>query len=317
MRRVKPPDVMRFFTNRKGKKKMNKKMEADTKKRLAKLNGKMLKKAVSVTKTLVAGDDAATVELVGQMTGLAGEMATVVNRYGNGAVNIPQPKEFEGVATVATNEVEQVSTGVIADKIDEKMPAEYDLHKVIRENGKVIALFEPTEKEEADLNGIELCKQAVVDAGMVVEAACLKDADTVVAIELKLDAPDGDPILNEGHEAEAEEVADEAEEEVDDDEQTDAVVPTREKMLEVMTLTVARAVDVVNRHVEDQDPSVRKLEAAMGFKDDLKFLLKKRFAEGTKEYTQAEKLLGTVRQIAKMVDRKRYTALEQVPMYEA
>ena len=55
----------------------------------------------------------------------------------------------------------------------------------------------------------------------------------------------------------------------------------------------------------------------MGFKDDLKFLLKKRFAEGTKEYVQAEKLLGTVRQIAKMVDRKRYTALEQVPMYEA
>ena len=190
---------------------MNKKMEADTKKRLAKLNGKMLKKAVSVTKTLVAGDDAATVELVGQMTGLAGEMATVVNRYGNGAANIPQPKEFEGVATVATDEVEQVPTGVIADKIDEKMPAEYDLHKVIRENGKVIALFEPTEKEEADLNGIELCKQAVVDAGMVVEAARLKDADTVVAIELKLDAPDGDPILNEGHEAEAEEVADEAE----------------------------------------------------------------------------------------------------------
>ena len=300
---------------------MNKKMEADTKKRLAKLNGKMLKKAVSVTKTLVAGDDAATVELVGQMTGLAGEMATVVNRYGNGAANIPQPKEFEGVATVATDEVEQVPTGVIADKIDEKMPAEYDLHKVIRENGKVIALFEPTEKEEADLNGIELCKQAVVDAGMVVEAACLKDADTVVAIELKLDAPDGDPILKEDQEAEAEEVADkeddETEEEVDDDEQTDAVVPTREKMLEVMTLTVARAVDVVNRHVEDQDPSVRKLEAAMGFKGDLKFLLKKRFAEGTKEYVQAEKLLRTVRQIAKMVDRKRYTALEQVPMYEA
>ena len=187
---------------------MNKKMEADTKKRLAKLNGKMLKKAVSVTKTLVAGDDAATVELVGQMTGLAGEMATVVNRYGNGAANIPQPKEFEGVATVATDEVEQVPTGVIADKIDEKMPAEYDLHKVIRENGKVIALFEPTEKEEADLNGIELCKQAVVDAGMVVEAACLKDAGTVVAIELKLDAPDGDPILKEDQEAEAEEVAD-------------------------------------------------------------------------------------------------------------
>ena len=303
---------------------MNKKMEADTKKRLAKLNGKMLKKAVSVTKTLVAGDDAATVELVGQMTGLAGEMATVVNRYGNGAANIPQPKEFEGVATVATDEVEQVPTGVIADKIDEKMPAEYDLHKVIRENGKVIALFEPTEKEEADLNGIELCKQAVVDAGMVVEAACLKDADTVVAIELKLDAPDGDPILNEDQKAKAgaEDVADEAEddeaeEEVDDDEPTDAVVPTREKMLEVMTLTVARAVDVVNRHVEDQDPSVRKLEAAMGFKDDLKFLLKKRFAEGTKEYVQAEKLLGTIRQIAKMVDRKRYTVLEQVPMYEA
>lgn len=300
---------------------MNKKMEADTKKRLAKLNGKMLKKAVSVTKTLVAGDDAATVELVGQMTGLAGEMATVVNRYGNGAANIPQPKEFEGVATAATDEVEQVPTGVIADKIDEKMPAEYDLHKVIRENGKVIALFEPTEKEEADLNGIELCKQAVVDAGMVVEAACLKDADTVVAIELKLDAPDGDPILNEDQEAEAEEVADDAEddeaaEEVDD-EPTDAVVPTREKMLDVMTLTVARAVDVVNRHVEDQDPSVRKLEAAMGFKDDLKFLLKKRFAEGTKEYVQAEKLLCTIRQIAKMVDRKRYTALEQVPMYEA
>ena len=300
---------------------MNKKMEADTKKRLAKLNGKMLKKAVSVTKTLVAGDDAATVELVGQMTGLAGEMATVVNRYGNGVANIPQPKEFEGVATVATDEVEQIPTGVIADKIDEKMPAEYDLHKVIRENGKVIALFEPTEKEEADLNGIELCKQAVVDAGMVVEAACLKDADTVVAIELKLDAPDGDPILKEDQEAESEEVADkeddETEEEVDDDEQTDAVVPTREKMLEVMTLTVARAVDVVNRHVEDQDPSVRKLEAAMGFKDDLKFLLRKRFAEGTKEYVQAEKLLGTIRQIAKMVDRKRYTALEQVPMYEA
>lgn len=300
---------------------MNKKMEADTKKRLAKLNGKMLKKAVSVTKTLVAGDDAATVELVGQMTGLAGEMATVVNRYGNGVANIPQPKEFEGVATVATDEVEQIPTGVIADKIDEKMPAEYDLHKVIRENGKVIALFEPTEKEEADLDGIELCKQAVVDAGMVVEAACLKDADTVVAIELKLDAPDGDPILKEDQEAESEEVADkeddETEEEVDDDEQTDAVVPTREKMLEVMTLTVARAVDVVNRHVEDQDPSVRKLEAAMGFKDDLKFLLRKRFAEGTKEYVQAEKLLGTIRQIAKMVDRKRYTALEQVPMYEA
>ena len=300
---------------------MNKKMEADTKKRLAKLNGKMLKKAVSVTKTLVAGDDAATVELVGQMTGLAGEMATVVNRYGNGAANIPQPKEFEGVATVATDEVKQVPTGVIADKIDEKMPAEYDLHKVIRENGKVIALFEPTEKEEADLNGIELCKQAVVDAGMEVEAACLKDAGTVVAIELKLDALDGDPILNEDQEDEAEEVADkeddETEEEVGDDEQTNAVVPTREKMLEVMTLTVARAVDVVNRHVEDQDPSVRKLEAAIGFKDDLKFLLKKRFAEGTKEYTQTEKLLGTVRQIAKMVDRKRYTALEQVPMYEA
>lgn len=295
---------------------MNKKMEADTKKRLAKLNGKMLKKAVSVTKTLVAGDDAATVELVGQMTGLAGEMATVVNRYGNGAANIPQPKEFEGVATVATDEVEQVPTGVIADKIDEKMPAEYDLHKVIRENGKVIALFEPTEKEEADLNGIELCKQAVVDAGMVVDAACLKDAGTVVAIELKLDAPDGDPILKEDLEAEAEEVADEAEEEVDDDEQTDAVVPTREKMLEVMTLTVARAVDVVNRHVEDQNPSLRKLKAAKGFKGDLKFLLKKRFAKGTKEYAQAKKLLGTVRKIAKMVDRKRYTVLEQVPMYE-
>lgn len=300
---------------------MNKKMEADTKKRLAKLNGKMLKKAVSVTKTLVAGDDAATVELVGQMTGLAGEMATVVNRYGNGAENIPQPKEFEGVATAETDEVEQVPTGVIADRIDEKMPAEYDLHKVIRENGKVIALFEPTEKEEADLNGIELCKQAVVDAGMVVEAACLKDADTVVAIELKLDAPDGDPILNEDQEAEAEEVADDAEddeaaEEVDD-EPTDAVVPTREKMLEVITLTVARAVDVVNRHVEDQDPSVRKLEAAIGFKNDLKFLLKKRFAEGTKEYVQAEKLLGTIRQIAKMAYRKQYAALEQVPMYEA
>ena len=321
MRRVKPPDVMRFFTNRKGKKKMNKKMEADTKKRLAKLNGKMLKKAVSVTKTLVAGDDAATVELVGQMTGLAGEMATVVNRYGNGAANIPQPKEFEGVATVATDEVEQVPTGVIADKIDEKMPAEYDLHKVIRENGKVIALFEPTEKEEADLNGIELCKQAVVDAGMVVEAACLKDADTVVAIELKLDAPDGDPILKEDQEAEAEGVADEEDDETEETEEPtgsfDSPVPTREKMLEVMTLTVARAVDVVNRHVEDQDPSVRKLEAAMGFKDDLKFLLKKRFAEGTKEYVQAEKLLGTIRQIAKMVDRKRYTVLEQVPMYEA
>ena len=300
---------------------MNKKMEADTKKRLAKLNGKMLKKAVSVTKTLVAGDDAATVELVGQMTGLAGEMATVVNRYGNGAANIPQPKEFEGVATVATDEVEQVPTGVIADKIDEKMPAEYDLHKVIRENGKVIALFEPTEKEEADLNGIELCKQAVVDAGMVVEAACLKDADTVVAIELKLDAPDGDPILKEDQEAEAEGVADEEDDETEETEEPtgsfDSPVPTREKMLEVMTLTVARAVDVVNRHVEDQDPSVRKLEAAMGFKDDLKFLLKKRFAEGTKEYVQAEKLLGTIRQIAKMVDRKRYTVLEQVPMYEA
>lgn len=299
---------------------MNKKMEAETKKRLAKLNGKMLKKAVSVTKTIVAGDDAATVELVGQMTGLAGEMATVVNRYSNCAKNIPQPKVFEGVATAATDEVEQVSTGVIADKIDENMPAEYDLHKVIRENGKVIALFEPTEKEEADQNGIELCKQAVVDAGMVVEAAFLKDADTVVAIELKLDAPDGDPILNEDQEAEAEDVADEAEddevEEEVNDEPADAVVPTREKMLEVMTLTVARAVDVVNRHVDDQDPSVRKLEAAMGFKDDLKFLLKKRFAEGTKEYVQAEKLLGTVRQIAKMVDRKRYTALEQVPMYE-
>ena len=300
---------------------MNKKMEADTKKRLAKLNGKMLKKAVSVTKTLVAGDDAATVELVGQMTGLAGEMATVVNRYGNGAANIPQPKEFEGVATVATDEVEQVPTGVIADKIDEKMPAEYDLHKVIRENGKVIALFEPTEKEEADLNGIELCKQAVVDAGMVVEAACLKDADTVVAIELKLDTPDGDPILNEGQEAEADEVADEEKDETEETEEPtgsfDSPVPTREKMLEVMTLTVARAVDVVNRHVEDQDPSVRKLEAAIGFKDDLKFLLKKRFAEGTKEYVQAEKLLGTISKIAKMVDRKRYTALEQVPMYEA
>ena len=88
-------------------------------------------------------------------------------------------------------------------------------------------------------------------------------------------------------------------------------------MLEVMTLTVARAVDVVNRHMKDQDPSVRKLKAAMGFKGDLKFLLKKRFAKGTKEYTQAKKLLGTVRKIAKMVDRKRYTALEQVPMYEA
>lgn len=300
---------------------MNKKMEADTKKRLAKLNGKMLKKAVSVTKTLVAGDDAATVELVGQMTGLAGEMATVVNRYGNGVANIPQPKEFEGVATVATDEVEQVPTGVIADKIDEKMPAEYDLHKVIRENGKVIALFEPTEKEEADLNGIELCKQAVVDAGMVVEAACLKDAGTVVAIELKLDAPDGDPILKEDQEAGAEEVADKEDDETEETEEPKgsfySPVPTREKMLEVMTLTVARAVDVVNRHVEDQDPSVRKLEAAMGFKDDLKFLLRKRFAEGTKEYVQAEKLLGTIRQIAKMVDRKRYTALEQVPMYEA
>ena len=300
---------------------MNKKMEADTKKRLAKLNGKMLKKAVSVTKTLVAGDDAATVELVGQMTGLAGEMATVVNRYGNGAANIPQPKEFEGVATVATDEVEQVPTGVIADKIDERTPAEYDLHKVIRENGKVIALFEPTEEEEADLDGIELCKQAVVDAGMVVEAACLKDADTVVAIELKLDAPDGDPILNEGQETEAEEVADKEDDETEETEEPtgsfDSPIPTREKMLEVMTLTVARAVDVVNRHVKDQDPSVRKLKAAMGFKGDLKFLLKKRFAKGTKEYTQAKKLLGTVRKIAKMVDRKRYTAREQVPMYEA
>ena len=110
---------------------------------------------------------------------------------------------------------------------------------------------------------------------------------------------------------------DEAEEEVDDDEPTDAVVPTREKMLEVMTLTVARAVDVVNRHVEDQDPSVRKLASAMGFKDDLKFLLHKRFAEGTNEYEQAEKLLVTIRKIAKMVERKRYTALEQVPMYKA
>ena len=300
---------------------MSSKMNEDTTKRLMKLNGKMLKKAVSVTKTLVAGDDAATVELVGQMNGLAGEMATVVNRYGNGAANIPQPKEFEGVATVATDEVEQVPMGVIADKIDEKMPAEYDLHKVIRENGKVIALFEPTEKEEADLNGIELCKQAVVDAGMVVNAACLKDADTVVAIELLLDAPNGDPILDENQEAEAEEVADEEDDETEETEEPagsfDSPVPTREKMLEVMTLTVARAVDVVNRHVEDQDPSVRKLEAAIGFKDDLKFLLKKRFAEGTKEYVQAEKLLGTIRQIAKMVDRKRYTALEQVPMYEA
>lgn len=297
---------------------MSSKMNEDTTKRLMKLNSKMLKKAVSVTKTLVAGDDAATVELVGQMNGLVCEMVKVVNRYVyvTSMANIPQPKEFEGVATVATDEVEQVPTGVIADKIDEKMPAEYDLHKVIRENGKVIALFEPTEKEEADLNGIELCKQAVVDAGMVVEAACLKDANTVVAIELKLDAPDGDPILNEDQEAEAEDVADDVEE-VEDNEPTDAVVPTREKMLEVMTLTVARAVDVVNRHVEDQNPSVRKLEAAIGFKNDLKFLLKKRFAEGTKEYVQAEKLLSTIRQIAKMVKHKRYTALEQVPMYEA
>lgn len=298
---------------------MSSKMNEDTTKRLMKLNGKMLKKAVSLTKTIVAGDDAATGELVGQMNGLVGEMATVVNRYVNCEANIQQPKEFEGVAPAATDEVEQVQTGVIADKIDEKMPAEYDLHKVIRENGKVIAIFEPTGKEEADLDGIELCKQAVTDAGMVVEAACLKDAATVVAIELKLDAPDGDPILNDDQEAEAEEVADDAEEIEDNEptEPTDAVVPTREKMLEVMTLTVARAVDVVNRHVEDQDPSLRKLEAAIGFKHDLKFLLKKRFAKGTKEYVQAEKLLGTVRKISKMVGRKRYKALAQVPTYEA
>lgn len=307
--------------NLKSEKKMNKKMEADTKKRLAKLNGKMLKKAVSVTKTLVAGDDAATVELVGQMTGLAGEMATVVNRYGNGAANIPQPKEFEGVATVATDGVEQVPTGVIADKIDEKMPAEYDLHKVIRENGKVIALFEPTEKEEADLNGIELCKQAVVDAGMVVEAACLKDADTVVAIELKLDAPNGDSILNEDQEAEAEETADEKNDETEEAEEPtgsfDSPVPTREKMLEVITLTVARAIDVVNRHVGDQDPSVRKLESAVGFKHDLRFLMKRRFEVGTKEHTQAKYLYGVIKNLDEMLKKGKYVAIQQVAAYKA
>lgn len=297
---------------------MNKRMSKDTTKRLMKLNGKILKKAVSMTKTLVSGDDTATVELVGQMTGLAGEMATVVNRYGNGGINIPKSKEFEGVATadtVAADKTEPIPTAVIADKIDEKMPADFDLHKVVRADGKVTAYFEPTNGDKTDEDGVEVCKNAIVDAGMRVDDAKLVDGGTAIAVDLALIAPGGDPILVDDQDAEAEEVADGADE-VANDEPTDAVVPTREKMLEVMTLTVARAVDVVNRHVEDQDPSVRKLEAAMGFKDDLKFLLKKRFAKGTKEYVQAEKLLGTIRQIAKMVDRKRYTALEQVPMYE-
>lgn len=291
---------------------MNKMMNKDTTKCLMKLNGKILKKAVSVTKTLVAGDDTATVELVGQMTGLAGEMATVVNRYGNGGINIPKSKEFEGVATadtVAADKTEPIPTEVIADKIDEKMPADFDLHKVVRADGKVTAYFEPTNGDKTDEDGVEVCKNAIVDAGMRVDDAKLVDGGTAIAVDLALIAPGGDPILVDDQEAEAEEVT--------NDEPTDAVVPTREKMLEVMTLTVARAVDVVNRHVEDQDPSVRKLASAMGFKDDLKFLLHKRFAEGTNEYEQAEKLLLTIRKIAKMVERKRYTALEQVPMYKA
>jgi len=116
-------------------------MEKTTTKRLANLNGKMLKKAVSVTKTLTAGDDKATVELVGQMGGLVNEMTAVVNRYGNGT-SLPQPVNCEGMPVKA----EPIPTAVIAEKLDAETPSELDLHKVVRADGKVTAYFEPTEK---------------------------------------------------------------------------------------------------------------------------------------------------------------------------
>lgn len=294
------------------KTKETKQMEKTTTKRLANLNGKMLKKAVSVTKTLTAGDDKATVELVGQMGGLVNEMTAVVNRYGNGT-SLPQPVNCEGMPVKA----EPIPTAVIAEKLDAETPSELDLHKVVRADGKVTAYFEPTEKDVADGGDVEAAKDAVVSAGMRVDAATLTNGNTAVAVDLMLTEPDGDPILDDG---------DGEEDEVDDgdvDEPATEVavgecaVPTREKMLEVITLTVARAIDVVNRHVGDQDPSVRKLESAVGFKHDLRFLMKRRFEVGTKEHTQAKYLYGVIKNLEEMLAKGKYVAIQQVAAYKA
>jgi len=163
-------------------------MNDSTIKRLAGLNGKAIKKTVSMTKTLTAGDDNATVELVQQLGSVVGEMADVLKRH-------------EGIATsqagmpVSCAVPKEIPENVILDKIAAVATADYDVHKVIRNNGCVTAYFEPTACSNAVESDIDACKKIVADAGMQSVNARLVDDGMAIAVTLVQDAY-GNPLLD-------------------------------------------------------------------------------------------------------------------------
>lgn len=289
-------------------------MNDSTIKRLAGLNGKAIKKTVSMTKTLTAGDDNATVELVQQLGSVVGEMADVLKRH-------------EGIATsqagmpVSCAVPKEIPENVILDKIAAVATADYDVHKVIRNNGCVTAYFEPTACSNAVESDIDACKKIVADAGMQSVNARLVDDGMAIAVTLVQDAY-GNPLLDASGDDEEFEDDDVGDIEGDDaireyDPSVKSVIPTREKMLEIITHVVARAIDVVNRHVVDKNPSVRKLESAVGFKDDLKFLMKRRFADGSNERAQARIVYNAIKRLEDVLDGAEVSYMEQVPAYLA
>lgn len=160
-------------------------MNESSVKRLANLNGAAVKKTISMNKTLAAGDDKATVELVRQLGTVVNDMTTVINRYEGGIASLPMP---------VVKEAEEIPLDLIQMKIEERMPKELDVLKTRRNNGTVTVYFEPTMKQTADNADVDVCKNVVKDAGMNCTGGRIVDDGMAVAIELETDNA-GNPML--------------------------------------------------------------------------------------------------------------------------